>query len=82
MGRLLDKFGCTWVERQVATMTAVGFLSVMRGIELRKIRTEGGCFVLRSGTHLPVRVEGRTDAGCEGGQGHPVSRPMEEAKPM
>jgi len=60
VGRLLDKFGCTWVERQVATMTAVGFLSVMRGIELRKIRTDGVCFVLRAGTHLYASKGART----------------------
>ena len=52
VGQLLDEFRGSWRERQIATMAGLGFLTVMRGVELRTIRTAGVRFVLRSGKHV------------------------------
>jgi integrase len=52
VNQLLEGFNSSWVETQVATMAGLGFLTVMRGVELRTIRTEGVRFVLKSGTHV------------------------------
>ena len=48
----MEEYDATWTQRQVATMAGVGFLTVMRGVELRTIRTDGVRFVLRSGEHV------------------------------
>jgi hypothetical protein len=50
--QLLSDFDGSWLQRQVATMAGVGLLTVMRGVELRTIRTAGVRFVLRSGKHV------------------------------
>ena len=41
-----------WFTKQVGTMTGVGFLTVMRTVELRRIRTDGVKLVLVSGKHV------------------------------
>jgi hypothetical protein len=52
VGQLLEERQGSWFERQVATMAGVGFLTVMRLVELRTLRTEGVRFVLHSGEHV------------------------------
>jgi hypothetical protein len=52
IGQLLTEHRGSWFERQVAIMAGVGFLTVMRLAEVRKIRTDGVRFVLRSGKHV------------------------------
>jgi integrase len=53
---LLERRAESWFQRQVATMAGVGFLTVMRLVELRTIRTSGIRLVLKSGEHVDAHA--------------------------